>query len=67
MSSKTRAKKSQQPPVERKDLNKAIEHFLNKGGQIKVLPPQQIIERSPVGGDHIGSYERPENLAMRLR
>ncbi|MGA1599550.1 MAG: hypothetical protein ACO4AU_10890 [bacterium] len=58
--SKQKVKESQH-----QELEDAIQRFLNKGRSIKVLPPQEVRNRSVVGGDRWEMNELLSELNQR--
>lgn len=46
----------------REEIQKAMSHFLSKGGKIKVLPPQKENSRILIEDDKWNAYESMEEL-----
>lgn len=48
--------------ITREEIEEAMKKFFQKGGKIKVLPPQVFSQNSIIGGEKLIIYERPEML-----
>ena len=57
------ARKPLSSEVSRKEVEKAMRQFIAKGGEVKVLSPEQLVSRKVVRGDQWEAYEPLENLA----
>ncbi|MBT22572.1 hypothetical protein CMK17_21930 [Candidatus Poribacteria bacterium] len=52
--------------ITREEIQKALKEYLNKGGQIKVLPSQKVYVSQYIGAEKYQSYENVHNLLYSI-